>query len=56
MLVSQFYLRLCSFVERAKPTSSYYEGHDLCNDIHMLEALFLAVCGRVDKPHILFVM
>ena len=32
-------------------------GHDLCNDIHRLEALVLAVCGHVHvhvaKPHVL---
>ena len=28
-----------------------YGGHDLCNDIHMFEASFLAVCGHVAKPH-----
>ena len=26
--------------------------HDLCNDIHMLEALVLAVCGHIAKPQV----
>ena len=30
-----------------------YGGHDLCNDIHKLEASFLAVCAHVAKPHVL---
>ena len=28
-------------------------GHDLCNDIHRLEASVLFVCGHVAKPHVL---
>ena len=39
--------------ERYYPTSLWacftavYGGHDLCNDIHMFEASFLAVCGHI---------
>ena len=29
-----------------------YGAHDLCNDIHMLEASVLAVCGHVAKPQV----
>ena len=28
----------------------FYGVHDLCNDIHMLEASVLAACGHVAKP------
>ena len=35
------------------PTSQHFTGgHDLCNDIHKLEASDLAVCGHVAKPHV----
>ena len=27
--------------------TTLYEGRDLCNDVYMLEASFLAVCGHV---------
>ena len=33
--------------------TTLYGGHDLCNDIHRLEASVLAVCGHVAKPHVL---
>ena len=33
--------------------TTLYGGHDLCNDIHRLEASVLAVCGYVAKPHVL---
>ena len=33
--------------------TTLYGGHDLCNDIHRLEASVLAVCGHVAKPHAL---
>ena len=33
--------------------TTLYGGHDLCNDIHKLEASFLDVCGHVAKPHVL---
>ena len=31
--------------------TTLYGGHDLCNDIHRLEASVLAVCGHVAKLH-----
>ena len=30
-----------------------YGGHDLCNDIHKLEASVLNVCGYAAKPYVL---
>ena len=32
--------------------TTLYGVHDLCNDIHMLEASVLAVCGHVAKPQV----
>ena len=31
-----------------------YGVHELCNNIHMLEASVLAVCGHVAKPQVLY--
>ena len=33
--------------------TTLYGGHDLCNNMHKLEALVLAICGHGAKPHVL---
>ena len=60
-LLLQYQLNQEYIIEREGeyPTSLWacvttlYGGHDLCNDIHGLEASVLAVCGHVAKPHVL---
>ena len=56
----QFYQEYIIEREGEYPTSlcmayvtTLYGDHDLCNDIHRLEASVLAVCGPVAKSHVL---